>query len=523
MRLRITGPRIAATMLALAGSALSGVVAASAPAGAATNPAITIRAIDREGKQVPVTATLHSLPGAPAPVDDTLTSAHSTHVPRESYNIAAWVQEPDGAAQTLVDRGLTVTGSVTVTFDARKGHRIRFTVNDPTVAQDSVFAMPFAANGGVPAFDETNSTGGQAQYAVPGAMAPGYSLSLEADLVRPGASQSPQEYVLVRVLKGRIPSNLNFAVSKAGLASDHVTVKAVDSATGGGVTFQPLLPGSILLAMPYGQWNVPPFAIDFHFTPGYSWQATTSFGDNVSIPPMLGGHHYAQTFGNAAFGPTAQIGPSLSGNVLEAPGFINDYVFTDPVWGVQVPFGTGSFGLDLGSVQSWLYEGSRLLSHRVGSNAAAATISATPHWYTMRIQANRVPGATLSRTLSLAYTFRTEANDSFIGDYTFWPRIIPRGLSLRNAAAHGTKTTVPIWFTLGDYKNSNISVHGVKVWASADGGKTWYALRVGHSGFQWTVSVRNPGKPGFVSLRVQGTDSSGFTVSETVINAYRVS
>jgi hypothetical protein len=518
--LGITGPRIVAAMLALAGSALTGVVAGPAPAGAATNPAITIRAIDREGKAVAVTATLHSLPSA-SYVDYQLTSAHPTRVPRASYNIAAWVQEPDGTAQTLVDRGLTVTRSVTVTFDARKGHRIRFTVNDPTVTQDSVFAMPFSGQG--IAFDEADGTL-EAVYAVPGTMAPGYSLSLEADLVRPRVFLSPVEYVLFRVLKGSIPANLTFTVSKAGLATDHVTVKAVDPATGGGVAFQPLLPGgSLLVSVPNGQGGVPPFAIDFHFTPGYTWAATTSFGDNLVSQPMSAAHHYAQTFGNAVFGPTAQIGPNLSGDVLEAPGFINDYLFTDPVWDVSSPFGDGSFGLDLGSVQSWLYEGSKLLSHRVGSNAAAAKISATPHWYTMRIEASRSPGAILSKTLWLSYTFRTEANDSFINTYTFWPRIIPRGLSLRNAARRGTKTMVPIWFNLGDYKNSNASVHGVKVWASADAGKTWYPLRVGHSGFQWTVSVRNPGKPGFVSLRVQGTDSSGFTVSETVINAYRVS
>jgi hypothetical protein len=523
MRLRITGPWIAATTLALAASALTGVVAASAPAGAATNPAITIRAIDREGKPVPVAATLHSLPGAPASVDDTLTSAHSTRVPRESYNIAAWVQEPDGTAQTLVDRGLTVTGSVTVIFDARKGHLIRFTVSDdPTVAQDNVFAIPFAGDG-QPAFDESGTLVGPV-YAVPGTMPPGYSLSLEADLVRPGDFVSPVEYVLVRVVRRDIPSNLNFAVGKAGLATDHVTVKAVDPGTTGFVAFQPLMPaGSLLLSLADGQLGVPPFAIDVHFTPGYTWGITTSYGENLPDRATFGPHHYAQTFGNAVFGPSGQFGPSTAGNVLEAPGSIGGYLFTDPEWAVAWPFGLGSFGLDIGSVQSWLYEGSRLLSHRVGSNAAAATISATPHWYTMRIQANRVPGATLSRTLSLAYTFRTEANDPFIGTYTFWPRIIPRGLSLRNAAAHGTKTTVPIWFTLGDARNSNISAHGVKVWASADGGKTWYALRVSHSGYQWTVSVRNPAKPGFVSLRVQGTDSSGFTVSETVINAYRVS
>jgi hypothetical protein len=35
--------------------------------------------------------------------------------------------------------------------------------------------------------------------------------------------------------------------------------------------------------------------------------------------------------------------------------------------------------------------------------------------------------------------------------------------------------------------------------------------------------VTDPGKPGFVSLRVQGTDAAGSTATVTTINAYAVS
>jgi len=42
-------------------------------------------------------------------------------------------------------------------------------------------------------------------------------------------------------------------------------------------------------------------------------------------------------------------------------------------------------------------------------------------------------------------------------------------------------------------------------------------------GPHWTAIVTNPAKPGFVSLRVTGTDAAGFTAADTVINAYAVS
>jgi hypothetical protein len=48
-------------------------------------------------------------------------------------------------------------------------------------------------------------------------------------------------------------------------------------------------------------------------------------------------------------------------------------------------------------------------------------------------------------------------------------------------------------------------------------------VRSSASGPHWSAVVTNPAKAGHVSLRVQGTDSSGYTASVTVINAYAVS
>jgi hypothetical protein len=79
---------------------------------------------------------------------------------------------------------------------------------------------------------------------------------------------------------------------------------------------------------------------------------------------------------------------------------------------------------------------------------------------------------------------------------------------------------VPIWFS--DLAG-NIAVHAVRAWASGNGGKTWKALAVRAAGGRWTVTVTNPAAAGYVSLRVQGTDSSGATVAVTAINAYAVS
>jgi hypothetical protein len=506
--------RRAALAAVLAGSVLAGVTTASAPAGAAQNPTVTIRAIDRGGKVVPVTASLQSPVISPTGIDETLTSAHATRVPRGTYNIAAWIQEPNGSAQTLVDRELTVSGNTTVTFDARQGHRILFKINgDSTVAQDSVLAEPYSPRGW-DAFDGYGGPSAPAVYAVPGTMAPGYILSLEADLVRPNEFLSPVEYVLVRELTGKIPANLTFTVNKASLASDHVTVKAIDPGKSGGVAYQPIAnenPGD-LPALPFGQWAYPPFSIDFHFTPGYRWESQTMSGtDNLNNLPVLGVHGYSQTFDNATFGPSYEFGPLLGGNQLQTPVPWGDYLFDDPT-----QQGGTSFGMAASSGQTWLYEGTKLIAHKV-NGSVSATISASMHWYTLRVQASRGAGAVLWKSEALSFNFQAQANGN--NPDTFWPLTIPSGLSVRNAAGHGTKTSVRIYFSDG----SDIAVHNVRVWASVNGGKTWQAVKVSQSGPHWTAVVTNPAKAGYVSLRVQGTNAAGDTASVTTINAYAVS
>ncbi|MGY0007463.1 S8 family serine peptidase [Micromonospora sp. I033] len=57
--------------------------------------------------------------------------------------------------------------------------------------------------------------------------------------------------------------------------------------------------------------------------------------------------------------------------------------------------------------------------------------------------------------------------------------------------------------------------------ASFDDGRTWQRLTVQRSGEKAVAWVRNPAGTGFVSLRAAASDTSGNTVKQTVIRAYR--
>ncbi|MGD0703037.1 MAG: hypothetical protein ABSA02_24520 [Trebonia sp.] len=532
-----------AVTAALVGSVAAGVGVPALPAGAAVSagqaglaasaasePSVTIKAIDREGKAVAVTASLES--AASSAVQDTLTSGHAAKVPAGTYNVAAWVWEPNKKATTLVDRAVTITSSVTVTFDARRGKPVRFTVNDSTVAVDGVAAEPFSPAAGQQA-QWNHSYGppiiGPAVYLVPGPLPNGWDLLLQANLVRheTGNRASPVEYNLVKILSGSIPAKPTFASTRAGLAQDHVTIRdfgqGIDSAL-----FDPQEYGDgagygLLPSLEFGQQNVlTPASVDVFFSPGYRWESVSSAANNdVYGTPLLAGHTYSQTFNAAVFSPSPLLGPAVFGNSLTlTEAFGNDLLVDAANQGA----GSESVGLYPTDPQGWLYEGSKLIAHASGYGANfGARIPATTQTYTLKFESTRVnwnndPIGGFSKSVTATYTFKTEAGDTSLSD--FWPRMIPRGVSEKNTTAGGSRTTVPITF---DSPDGVIAAHDVAVWSSVNGGKSWSALRVTHSGSTWSVVVGNPEKAGWVSLKVQGEDAAGFKATVAVLDAYAVS
>jgi hypothetical protein len=283
-------------------------------------------------------------------------------------------------------------------------------------------------------------------------------------------------------------------------------------------------PGVLLPATAYGQSGKAPYHLDFHVTPGYQWTQCAGFGDygcdalgRVNVPSWRAGQHFAQTFGSAVFGPSAQIQADIAGSQLTVGARGGNWLLVDPAGD---PY---SLGMPTATHDAWLYEGSKLLGQGTDGTVAANLSSAT-HWYRLVIAASRGPGAGLSKSVRLSWNFPARA-DGFAGGYydyiySFWPRIVPGGLSERNSEPRGTKTTVPMWFT---NLSGNVAVRDVQVWASDNGGKTWAALRVSRSGSRWTFIVANPARAGYVSLRVRGTNAAGSTADVTIINAYAVS
>jgi hypothetical protein len=495
-------------------------------------PSVTVRAIDREGKAVAVTASFE--PAGSAAAQETLTSAHATKVPGGLYNVAAWVWEPGRKAATLVDREIQIESSQTVTFDARPGKPLRFTVNDSTVAVVGVMAEPFSpATGQMTWWNHSyGPIDGAAVYLVPGPLPSGWDLFLEADLVRheKDGAASPVEYDLVKILSGSVPANLTFASTRAGLALDHLTIRSfgegIDS-----MDFSPRELGQngsgygVLPSSGFGQSNVrTPASVNLYLSPGYEWQSVdaASNDDSYGAVPLVAGHRYAQTFNAAVFSPSPLLGPVVDGTTLRLTEVFGNCLLVDPA---SQGAGSESVGLYPTRPQGWLYQGSRLIAHASGYGAnLTAKIPATTQAYTLkfattRVSADNAPVNGIAKSLTATYAFKAAAGDTSLAADAFWPRMIAQGVTEENAAARGSKTSLPITF---DTVDGAIAAHNVAVWASANGGRTWTPLRVAHSGSTWTVSVTNPKAAGYVSLKVSGADAAGFTATVTAINAYAV-
>ncbi|MGI5149630.1 S8 family peptidase [Plantactinospora sp. CA-294935] len=131
------------------------------------------------------------------------------------------------------------------------------------------------------------------------------------------------------------------------------------------------------------------------------------------------------------------------------------------------------------------------------------------------------PAFTLSTVVDAEWTFKSAHVSD--GDLVKLPmtaiRYTPE-LDIDNRAPAGRLFAIPVSLDrqvgAAPGRTKTLTVE-----ASFDDGKTWRQLPVRRSGEKAVAWVRNPAGTGFVSLRSAATDTSGNTVNQTVIRAYR--
>jgi hypothetical protein len=519
MRARISAVLTAAT-IAIPFAAIT-----SPPASAATTWQLTVKVTDRTG-QVAASADVQVLNVGRDTGIDLGTGRHRQLRPG-TYNVAAWIITGTGAGQTytLADQIVDLTANKTVVLDARKGHRVRLSLNDSAAQAETLEIAPIV--GGHWAFNPTTiSPPPDAAYVVPmrSALMQLYVYSVWEKKGNTVATPSPFRYDIIRVFAGQIPSSPVISTRTAQLTRVNVTVRATDAGQTATLALYPQPSNGVVVPLNASTaLGATPAHVVSYRSPGYQWQSILNWDspaggleDNDLNQPILRHQTYSQTYGSAVWAPAPNGGAfaQLDGRQLSVGLPESSFAISDPTH--QTDAGTGV------STLTRLYRGSQLLKQTHNSQLTV-NIPDVSHQYTLTVAATRAAGAQLSTSVRGVWRFVAKGSGSqaSVPAQIYGLQLLPAGLSGRNQAAGGSLTRMAIHI-YGPGTLNQLLLRTVEVWASVNDGVTWRKVAVHATGGHYVVSIRNASSAGFTSLKVYVADGHGSSEQLTVIHAYGV-
>ena len=501
----------------------------AAPAQAAS-ASLAVTTLGRHGGKVATTVTVVAVPSGRT---YRVTSGKRISLPSGRYIAMTDIYEStaDGlSTDTIGAKVVTVSGSTSATLDARQGKAVKVSLDTPSdvtgppqisarVCAATVSNMPsgFSAGG-------WNNAG--ALYAIPNS-----SKLLQFGYMAQWMGND--NYVAVKNTTG-IPAAPGGSFKRSNMATMRFSVRSgTQMARQNDIALQaqPKVDNCTTDLMAGVNNDIAPYSAAVHVTPG-TWQPRddvfASNGDDIGggfpkARTLKAGQSATQFFGRAVWGPMHYLPTVWQKSVY----FNADALIGDPDVGTS---GAGptkeTVVLSKGST---IVKKKTLTNWRNGYADFSARISSAG-WYRLTVDAHRYrPGITfpagmLSSRTTLNWYFKADPAKSTVAP-VFLTRFLPAGLNARNQAAPKSTTTVDVSAVRGsqgpDVKFTKVTAKSVRVWSSADGGKTWKAATVKHSGSTWKASVHNPAS-GAVALRSEVTDSAGDRSVETVYRAYAI-
>jgi len=309
---------------AIAASAvLSGVYGTAAST--ATRYTLTFRVIDRTGHAVKPLDLQVMRTSSGTNVD--VGQGTSTRVTAGRYNIAVWIPTGTGPQSfTLADQIVRVTRSRTITFDARRGKRVRIGL-DATNAVDEVIELAPIVNGfwafnPTFVFDSGDGTTAAPAYVVPmtSSLVTLYEYSIWEKRGNSATRPSPFRYDIIKVYRGGFPSKPAITVHTKDLARVWVSVRATDPGQQATLELSPESPNGGPLPLNAGtDLGATPAAVASYRTPGYNWQPivdlSSSSGemrDYVLNMAAYGRGRFTERYFSAVLSPPLLNGPSVS-------------------------------------------------------------------------------------------------------------------------------------------------------------------------------------------------------------------
>ncbi|MFF1308855.1 hypothetical protein [Streptomyces sp. NPDC058307] len=442
-----------------------------------------------------------------------------------------WEHGTEGlGTDTIGARVVQVSGSTSVTLDARKGKAVKVSLDTPADVTDAprISAQVCAAT--VSNMPSAFSTGGWnyqgSLYAIPNSS----KLLQFAYLAQWSGNDS---YVAVKNTTG-IPAAPGGSYKRSGLATVHFSVRSgteMGSQVYTALEAEPKTDDCASGLRADVRNDNAPYSATVHMTPG-TWQPSGdisgSNGESVSggfpkLRTLKAGQSFTQFFGRAVWSPLHYL--PLVGD--RSVAFNPNALIGDP--------DVGADNADVTKETVALTKGGKTVKKQTLTNwgTGDAEFSAgirSAGWYDLTVDAHRYrPGITfpagmLSSRVTLDWHFKADPDKAMVAP-VFMTRFLPTGLDSHNRAAANSTTTVDVSAGRGsqgpDLKFTKVTARSVRVWSSADGGRTWKAATVRHSGSTWQAAVHNPAS-GAVALRSEVTDAAGDRSVETVYRAYAI-
>ncbi|MET7469685.1 S8 family serine peptidase [Micromonospora sp. NPDC005686] len=513
--------------------------------------AVTPLAVDREVESYDLTMTHRDRSGALAGsyytsllgLDDG--SYHDVYdtggevrirLPKGRYGVQSLIfadgDQGSPEVASLTQPELVVTGNQRLALDARRAKPIRTTVPQRGAAPmliDLTAAWEFGdyyASFGLWTDRFEGLYSGQLGRDVSDKVFVGSLASQWAEPTAP--ERSPYFYGLIDLFPGRFPTGFvrhyqpadlatvtsRFAAGYTGMENERAVYAEPDYNMGGSAVALPV--------------QVPGKRVEHFSTTRTRWSGDLAFGERDEdgwLEPRAvlesesaryrAGHTYRDEWNKGPFGPS-----------FPQPRWPEQSITrTGDTMMVSLPMHSDAVGHPGGSLNDTeltrLYRNGKLAGESPYGGYGEFTVP--PGAANYRLETTATRGFTdLSTEVSASWTFRSKRVP---GDV---PARLPAmavrftpPLATDSSAPAGRTFTVPVSVQRQPGAPSG-RVVALTVDVSYDGGKTWRKAALKKQGGAWTATVRHPAGPGYASLRATARDDAGNTVTQRIIQAYRL-
>ncbi|MFG3706933.1 S8 family serine peptidase [Micromonospora sp. NPDC047670] len=426
---------------------------------------------------------------------------------------------------------LEVTGPKTITLDARLGRASAVTVPRPGATQvhaEIEYTQETARGllqGGVGIYGGDFSRLYTAQVGDT-APADGFVSELRGTWAEVGpdgsSANSPYTYSTTHYVEGRMLSGVRRTVSPDDLAAVSTRHLSADAGTYGFWYATSRRPGQERISGATGiRYDLPASVTHYYTTEGgVEWRSAIAEHTGADEPmgtlsqPYV--HHapgtHQRTWNQAVFGPI--LVKPVHGALNTWMGVVRD---RDTI-SVDLPLhsdaaGNVQFGGDSGSTV--LYRDGARVGEADRGGVGAFTVPAGEAAYRLETRAERGAPYSLSTRIDAAWTFRSAHVDGWAALPLWSVRYAPK-LDDRHTAPAGQSFRVPV--TVAAQPGAPVGrIRTLTVEVSYDDGATWANATIVNG----AALVRHPTGSGFASLRATAGDSSGNTVTQTILRAYR--